>query len=79
MVRGVKFNMRACGVRPITMHCVSWPIRADCACQKEELCRKTTRFRQAGHLFLPYLLVKGVNDCLLDNCQVSSLPHDCVA
>ncbi len=25
------------------------------------------------------LLVKGVNDCLLDNCQVSSLPHDCVA
>ncbi len=25
------------------------------------------------------LLVKGVNDCLLDNCQISSLPHDCVA
>ncbi len=25
----------AFGVRPITMHCVSWPIRADCACQKE--------------------------------------------
>ncbi len=25
------------------------------------------------------LLVKGVNDCLLDNCQLSSLPHDCVA
>ncbi len=25
----------ACGVRPITMHCVSWPIRADCACRKE--------------------------------------------
>ncbi len=24
------------------------------------------------------LLVKGVNDCLLDNCQISSLPHDCV-
>ncbi len=22
---------------------------------------------------------KGVNDCLLDNCQISSLPHDCVA
>ncbi len=21
-------------------------------------------------------LVKGVNDCLLDNCQISSLPHD---
>ncbi len=25
------------------------------------------------------LLVKGVSDCLLDNCQISSLPHDCVA
>ncbi len=25
------------------------------------------------------LLVKGVNDCLLDNCQISSLPHDCVS
>ncbi len=25
------------------------------------------------------LLVKGVNDWLLDNCQISSLPHDCVA
>ncbi len=25
------------------------------------------------------LLVKAVNDCLLDNCQISSLPHDCVA
>ncbi len=24
------------------------------------------------------LLVKGVNDCLLDNCQISSFPHDCV-
>ncbi len=25
------------------------------------------------------LLVKGVNDCLLDKFQISSLPHDCVA
>ncbi len=25
------------------------------------------------------LPLKGVNDCLLDNCQISSLPHDCVA
>ncbi len=30
----------ACGVRSITMHWVSWPIRADCACRKEGLCRK---------------------------------------
>ncbi len=29
----------ACGVQPITMHWVSWPIRADCACRKEGLCR----------------------------------------
>ncbi len=27
----------ACGVRPITMHWFSWPIRADCACRKEGL------------------------------------------
>ncbi len=30
----------ACGVRPITMHCASWPIRADSACRKEGLSRK---------------------------------------
>ncbi len=35
MDRGGTFPMRACGVRPITMHCVSWPIRADCACRKK--------------------------------------------
>ncbi len=34
MERGVTFLTRACGVRPITMLCVSWPIRADCACLK---------------------------------------------
>ncbi len=38
MERDVTFPMR--GVRPITMHCVSWPNRADCACRKEGLCRK---------------------------------------
>ncbi len=36
MERGVTFP-RACGVRPITIHCASWPIRADCACRKEGL------------------------------------------
>ncbi len=30
----------ACGVWLITMHWVSWPIRADCAFWKEGLCRK---------------------------------------
>ncbi len=30
-------------------------------------------------LFCLALLVQGVNGRLLDNCQVSSLPHDCVA
>ncbi len=34
----VTFPTRACGVRLITMHCVSWPIRADCTCWKEGLC-----------------------------------------
>ncbi len=41
--------LAACGVRPITMHCASWPIIADCACRKEELCRKTKCLREAGH------------------------------
>ncbi len=48
MVRGVTFPMCACGVRPITMHWVSWPIRADCTCWKEGLCRKRC-LREAGH------------------------------
>ncbi len=38
--KGHYISYAACGVRPITMHCVSWPIRADCDCQKEGLCRK---------------------------------------
>ncbi len=41
--RGVLHLTCACGVRPITMHCASWPIRADCACRKEGLCRKRSR------------------------------------
>ncbi len=35
MERGVTFPTLACSVRPITMHCASWPIRPDCACRKE--------------------------------------------
>ncbi len=38
--KGRYISDAACGVRPITMHCASWPIRADCACRKEGLCRK---------------------------------------
>ncbi len=38
----------ACGVRPITMHCASWPIRADCACRKEGLCRKRLVWERRG-------------------------------
>ncbi len=47
--KGVTFATSACGVRPITMHCASWPIRADCACRKEGLCRKRSVLREAGH------------------------------
>ncbi len=36
------------GVRPITMHCASWPIRADCACRKEGLCRKQSVWERRG-------------------------------
>uniref|UniRef100_A0A672JXY1 Proheparin-binding EGF-like growth factor n=1 Tax=Sinocyclocheilus grahami TaxID=75366 RepID=A0A672JXY1_SINGR len=45
MVRSVTFPTSACSVRPITMHWVSWPIRADCACRKEGLCRKRSCIR----------------------------------
>ncbi len=40
--------LAACGVRPITMHCASWPIIADCACRKEELCRKLSVWERRG-------------------------------
>ncbi len=51
MVWGVTFPMHACGVRSITMHWVSWPIRADCIFWKEWLCRKLSvlSVREAGH------------------------------
>ncbi len=32
--KGSYISDTACGVRPITMHCDSWPIRTDCACRK---------------------------------------------
>ncbi len=38
--KGLYISDTACGVRPITMHCASWPIRADCSCRKEGFCRK---------------------------------------
>ncbi len=38
----------ACGVQPIIMHWVSWPIRADCACRKEGLCRKWSIWERLG-------------------------------
>ncbi len=46
--KGRYISDAACGVRPITMHCVSWPIRADCACQKEGLCRKRLVWERRG-------------------------------
>ncbi len=47
----------ACGVRPITMHWVSWPIRADCACRKEGLCRKRSVWERRGIGDLQYCAV----------------------
>ncbi len=38
--KGHYISDAAYGVLSITMHWVSWPIRADCACRKEGLCRK---------------------------------------
>ncbi len=44
-------------------------------CLDTELCEQPASF----DLLCFALLVQGVNGRLLDNCQVSSLPHDCVA
>ncbi len=46
--KGCYISDAVCGVRPITMLWVSWPIRADCACRKVELCRKRCIW-EAGH------------------------------
>ncbi len=51
MERGVPFPTSAGGVRPITIHCASWPIRADCACQKEGLCRKLSVWERRGIMY----------------------------
>ncbi len=45
-------------------------------CLDTELCEQPASFAMT---FVSCLLVQGVNGRLLDNCQVSSLPHDCVA
>ncbi len=46
--KGCYISDAAYGVRPITMHWVSWPIRADCACRKEGLCRKPSVWERRG-------------------------------
>ncbi len=38
--KGRYISDAACGLRPISVLWVSWPIRADCACRNEGLCRK---------------------------------------
>ncbi len=48
MERGVRFPTRVCGVRPITTHCASWPIRADCAYRMEGLCSKQSVWKMRG-------------------------------
>ncbi len=47
--KGRYISDAACGVRPITMHWVSWQIRADFACRKEGLCRKLTLSHVRSH------------------------------
>ncbi len=46
--KGRYISDAACGVRPIIMNCASWPIRADCACRKEGLCRKRSVWERLG-------------------------------
>ncbi len=40
----------ACGVRPIVMHCASWPIRADCACRKEDFNENEATYNSVHYL-----------------------------
>ncbi len=74
--KGVLLSEVACGVRPITMHCAGWPIRADCACRKEGLCRKR-RVWEAGHrgTTIMYSIWKKI--CFLNTkaCQHIFLPQ----
>ncbi len=46
--KGRYISDMAYGVWPITMHCASWPIRADCTCRKEGLCRKRSVWERRG-------------------------------
>ncbi len=55
--KGSYISNVACGVRPITMLCVSWPITADCACRKEGLCRKRSVWERQGLEDLQYCTV----------------------
>ncbi len=50
----------ACGVWPIKMLWFSWPIRADCACQKEKLFRKQSIRERRGivHTTIMYSIWK---------------------
>ncbi len=41
-------DTHACGVLPITMYWVSWPIRANCACWKDRLCIKLSFWERRG-------------------------------
>ncbi len=46
--KGRYISGAAYGVRSITMHCASWPIRADCAYRKEGLCNKRSVWERRG-------------------------------
>ncbi len=43
----VTFPTSACGVRPVTMHCASWPIRADCVGRRDFV--ENDAFERGGH------------------------------
>ncbi len=69
MIMSVTFLTRACSVRPITVHCVSWPIRADCASQKEGLCRKLTREVGDRGPIIMYSILKNNEILNIKACQ----------
>ncbi len=69
MERGVTFPTRARGVRPITMHCASWPIKADCACRKEGLCKKHLRAAGLRGTIIMYSIWKRMYFFYIKACQ----------
>ncbi len=72
--KGSYISNAACGVRTIAMPWVSWPIRADCDCRKEGLCRKLSVWERRGIEFPTIMNIIFKKNCFLTHYQISLLP-----